>query len=970
MDCPDDEALLKLLRGRSSGASDLRVGDAMTELDAHLDTCAECRRVVAALAATMESEPPRTVERDETPIPHFEPPPKETTSARVGRYELGRELGRGGMGVVYEARDPQLLRAVAVKVLRPGGGPTAAARMLREAQILARFKHPNVITIHDVGTSLEGEIFLAMELASRGSLRAYLREEGRTYREVCAAFLQAGRGLFAAHERGLVHRDFKPDNVLLGDDGQFRVTDFGLARSGVADSGESDSAETEGARKDPRLTHSGAILGTPAYMAHEQHAGEPVDHRADQFAFAVSVFEAVTGRRPFEGSDPDAVAKAVEAGEVDWTTRRFPVSRALRAALSPSLSPDREARHASLAPLIAALEREASPPRRAYAASAGAVLALGVAASLTLGYRANHTYRFVQATPELGEPPSPLAVFGQTCNLGAAAAREELGGARRDKALTALKAIHQDSAERVLRPVDAWAVDYARLSSAQCEAAIAAEDLGAALSGRKCFERRLRHATALLDALGKVDGPMFYEVATGLATLDNLAECEDPAVRAVEAAIAEDVTDASLGLARAVEDASVRTAFGQGREASVALEQAIARAPEAPIALRAEAELARAEALEVTEHAPALEARQRAIDLAKEGHHTAIVLRAELGRAASIENSDRARARADLEDVLALASDHRAWQNDVALANARLARLARDEEDLPTARAFADRARAALHDPSILVRGEVLAEAAMVGIAERDTARLPALLDELARVWDEALGSSHPHALRARVLQADGLIALGRLEEALPLLEATRLAQERALGLEHPDLIATYRSLAIVLAMRGRRREALEIGELRLPILRKIPRFARERRVEPLHEALLMTAKQALYLEEATTAEAYAREAAEECNQLGSAIRDACERDARATLGTIFLSVGHYQDAADELTRALSIQAKPPLDAVTLGTMQFGRAVAHYQLGNREEAIRAGQAAYAAYPEDHPNREVVRDMLKSMGAAP
>ncbi|MCW5809037.1 MAG: serine/threonine protein kinase, partial [Deltaproteobacteria bacterium] len=197
-----------------------------------------------------------------------------------GQYKVERVLGEGGMGVVYLARDLKLDREVAIKV---GIERSAAAigRLAREAMALARLSHPNVVVIHQVG-ELGGRAFVAMEYVPGGTARTWCQGKGR--REVVALYIAAGEGLAAAHAAGLVHRDFKPDNVLVGADGRPRVADFGLARVQLA---AGVGAGMTGA------------LGTPAYMAPEQFGDGEVDARADQFALCASLWEALFGERPF-----------------------------------------------------------------------------------------------------------------------------------------------------------------------------------------------------------------------------------------------------------------------------------------------------------------------------------------------------------------------------------------------------------------------------------------------------------------------------------------------------------------------------------------------------------------------------------------------------------------------------------------------------------------------------------------------
>ncbi len=241
----------------------------------------------------------------------------------LGRYVILHRLGSGGMGIVYAAYDPELDRGIALKLLRPSAGDSAMAerraRLLREAQAMARINHPNVIAVHDVGT-VDERVFVAMELVEGVTLAAWLAERERPPGEIVAAFAQAGRGLAAAHSRGLVHRDFKPDNVLFGADGRVRVLDFGLAHADAALPGSADStfppidasparsvssiplAIGSGRLSDP-ITRESSLLGTPWYMSPEQLAQRRSDARSDQWSFCASLHEALYGEHPFAHPD-------------------------------------------------------------------------------------------------------------------------------------------------------------------------------------------------------------------------------------------------------------------------------------------------------------------------------------------------------------------------------------------------------------------------------------------------------------------------------------------------------------------------------------------------------------------------------------------------------------------------------------------------------------------------------------------
>jgi eukaryotic-like serine/threonine-protein kinase len=282
----------------------------------------------------------------------------------VGRYVVESRLGEGGMGVVHVAHDPQLDRRVALKLLHPQRelGPAARARFLREAQALARLSHPNVVAVHDVGTVGE-RTYLAMELVVGRTLAAWLAEAPRSWPQVLDAFVPAGEGLAAVHAAGLVHRDFKPGNVMLGDDGRVRVLDFGLARAErtlAADAGDwteaVDDGETEGDLLSTPVTRTGALLGTPAYMAPEQWRGESPDARSDQFSYCVSLWEALYGEPPFGRGPIPVLADRVLRGDVRAATRSS-VPAWLESIVRRGLAVDPAQRWPSQRALLSALER-------------------------------------------------------------------------------------------------------------------------------------------------------------------------------------------------------------------------------------------------------------------------------------------------------------------------------------------------------------------------------------------------------------------------------------------------------------------------------------------------------------------------------------------------------------------------------------------------------------------------------------
>ncbi len=324
-----------------------------------------------------------------------------STGTRVGRYLIESKLGAGGMGVVYVARDTQLGRRVALKLVRPlrSGLAAARARLEREAQAMARLSHANVVPIYDVGTHGE-QIFIVMELHGGGSLREWMRRP-RGWREVIEVYRAAGEGLAAAHAAGLVHRDFKPDNVLLTDGGTPRVSDFGLARSG--EDGATADGEPAASSPGELQTVTGSLAGTPAYMAPEQLRGARADARSDQFALCVSMYEGLYGERPFAADQMMRLAEEIEQGRIRPAPAGSRVPRRVRAVLLRGLVAGPEARWPGVAELVAALDRAA---RRGPALPAAAILG-GVA---LIGGLALYTMRGGDSNePDLTTPPAGAA---------------------------------------------------------------------------------------------------------------------------------------------------------------------------------------------------------------------------------------------------------------------------------------------------------------------------------------------------------------------------------------------------------------------------------------------------------------------------------------------------------------------------------------------------------------------------------
>jgi tRNA A-37 threonylcarbamoyl transferase component Bud32 len=282
----------------------------------------------------------------------------------IGRYRVRERIGEGGMGVVYAAEDPELGRVVAIKLLRPVHGDEAELqqrRMLREAQALARVSHRNLVMVFDVG-SRQGRVWIAMEYVAGDTLEIWLGRERRTWAEIVDVFVEAGRGLAAVHTAGLVHRDFKPGNVIVRKDGTVQVLDFGLA----ARAGEREEPQRAPTPADldvlaATLTTTGAFMGTPAYMAPEQFLMRPTDGRADQFSLCVSLYEALYGHRPFKGQDLAQLMAATIEGLPGLPAEIPGLPLAVRQVIARGMSREPDDRFPDMGALLQALGDTRAP---------------------------------------------------------------------------------------------------------------------------------------------------------------------------------------------------------------------------------------------------------------------------------------------------------------------------------------------------------------------------------------------------------------------------------------------------------------------------------------------------------------------------------------------------------------------------------------------------------------------------------
>ena len=633
------------------------------EVRAHLKTCTRCQHRVGELEAALRGDADlrgdteqRTLATNVGPPEHLLPPerPAEVSSPlirgdAVGRYLVLKTLGEGGMGVVYQAYDPELDRRVALKLLRQDvvfdeSDPSMGrARLLREAQAMARLQHPNVVSVFDAGT-FDKKVFLAMELVEGSTAKIWMRSKRQPWREVLRVFSEAGRGLIAAHSAGMIHRDFKPDNVLLPKEGQARVTDFGLARAVDSQEPElrralaldADDAPSEGGDLATPLTRTGTIMGTPAYMAPEQVVAAPVDARTDQFSFCVSVYEALYGERPFKTkADPRKPPKLRDIPP------NSDVPAWIRKILLRGLEFDPEKRWPDMASLLAALADDPAV-RRKRALRSGA---LGFSIAVLVGTIA---WLVTHRPPDIcADPASQLAgVWDANAHAAAKVAFAQAGGAGADTAWAfAEKAMDHTAAQ--------WVAAYGQACR---DARETHKDTESSLNLRlDCLARQRTDLAAVVSLFEHATSEVVGAASGAATSLPQAAACQNARALAVVEPPDPDQLPKVKELQVRLASAKALTSAGQAAAALAALTPLAADAKALnyePLEAEVLVSLGDAQS-ETTQFGPSLATFDRALDLAMVARTDELASRAAARRVAVASLAGK--SSADVDSLIAQA---------------------------------------------------------------------------------------------------------------------------------------------------------------------------------------------------------------------------------------------------------------------------------------------------------------------------
>ncbi|MEM9461860.1 MAG: serine/threonine-protein kinase [Myxococcota bacterium] len=685
----------------------------------------------------------------------------------IGRYRLVRRLGSGGMGVVWFAHDPRLDRTVAIKVLHEqprGSGAMARERLRREALALARLSHPNVVSIYDVGIH-DRRVFLAMEYIEGHTLDVWAAR-GPSLDQVLAVFEQAAAGLAAVHEAGFIHRDFKPANVMIDGRGRVAVMDFGLARiydpksaSELEDTALSSPVlELESSRLlSTTLTIDGVVMGTPAYMAPEQHTGAEADARSDQFSLCAALYEALLGRRPFWGRSVKELAQQKYGASLDLGGGRLPLPRPLRALLRRGLDPQPDRRFPDMRALRAALVRLRQPARsRRLAWSAAGVLVMGGTGWVGLTF----------------EGPS-------ACVSGAEHLAEVWNDGARARLRRAFEATGRsyadDAATRATERLDAYARDWSVSYRQACEAS--ANDVATLDLRMECLSKARSSMAQTVGLLFEADPTGVQHAVAQVTGLPAVARCDDVAALQAEvsppgdpvAVAAVEQIASTLESAHALERAGH---YAKGRE-------------------RAAQALASAQAVE---HEPSIaRARIRVASL-------------------DLHLGDSEAARRGLTEAALLAAgvgDHpTAADAATRLVYVYAEALGRPDEALPWARHAGASLRRMPPDP--LAQARLHSNLAIVRAIQARYGESVELFTRAYEAKREILGPSHPEVAQALENIALSTGEQGRLAEAEAIHRRSLATLESALGASHPDFGLSLMNLGQAVDMLGHHDEAAE----------------------------------------------------------------------------------------------------------------------------------------------------------------
>ncbi len=916
--------------------------------------------------------------------------PELARGACLGRYVILRQIGRGGMGVVYEAYDPELGRRIALKLVRlhPHDADSGSAaddsreRLLREAQALAQLSHPNVITVYDVGT-IEGHVFIAMELVAGRTLRAWRREFRPSRAQILSVFLAAGRALEAAHAAHLIHRDFKPDNVLIGNDGRVRVVDFGLARATeAADAsplGGDDDFTTEdldgdlsSADREPtaprsildserslgsRLTEVGRIIGTPRYMAPEQHLGLAVDEKSDQFSFCVALFEALQDQHPFPARDRSTLVTQVTQGRItERPEARIPAR--LRRIVMRGLAVPPQDRYPDMTALLRDLAVDPWQVRRRIAMAVGVLV--------------------LAATAAFGLLRRPAAVDPRCTGISDALVGvwdPVITEAMHERFLATGRPNAQATFERVSALLDQYTAAWVETNVASCDATRRGLQSESLLDARaRCLDDALSQTGALTALLSTSEGEIPIDRAvTATLELPRLEGCEADAVLSTTVVPpADPITRARAdGLRQRLNRIAVLQNTGAIKTALAETKAVVDEARE-------------------LDYGPLLaSALQRLASLQRDASDAA-------GAEASLNEALPLAARAGLDDKVArlwvdlvgvVGFDQNHFDQGMTLARAAEIAVTRAGDD-PLLEAKlegtlgsimwskGDYPQARLHhERAIAIREADNPEHVDLAISynnyanvlwdQRDYDKARQYYQRALDIWEKTLGPQHPDVATALANLGNIAARQGHFDQAVDDYQRALDIKRAALGPDNPGVATALTNLGEALANEGRLKEALDYHYQALAIWR------------------MSKGDGYAYVGVAYNNIASVYRRLEDCRQAIPAYQKAIDIMSKSLgeqhlylahplygLGLCYLDQDQPDQAVPMLQRALDIRNRSEGDADVRASTGFSLGRAMWQTGHdRRRAIRLLRDAAATYDQagNSSGRDRVEAWLKAHG---
>ena len=756
-----------------------------------------------------------TQELSATQLPKpVEPAPVLERGTAVGRFVVIDTVGMGGMGAVYSAYDPDLDRRVALKTLHVSGtsDPTAHGRMLREAQAMARLSHPNVVNVFDVGEH-SGGIFIAMEFVPGVTLRTWERAKDRTWKEVVSVFLQAGRGLAAAHAAHLVHRDFKPANVLLGEDGRARVTDFGVARADgsiepvgpmvpASTIGEDSGRLNSNSFSEP-LTRGDVVVGTVGYMSPEQAEAKTPDARSDQFSFCICLWEALYGKRPFTGGSVSEVTKALLSGVLPPRPRGTQVPSWLHAVLVRGLERDPDKRYPTMEALLNDLDRAPDEWRRKALPWAAVAVVLLVVGGLQLSSRARERGRCEAVSGELA------GVWDDTLRARLATA---FGKVTKPFSAAALA-----SAERAL---DSHAREWTNAATQSCEQAYVRKEIPEAdyRLEAACLAQRRRELAAVVNVLSTADEGVVERAGTLAWSLTPVRGCTQLSRLKADPRLITSGGDETKVLALQGDLARARTLIDAGKiaEAAPVIDQALASAKELNRrALEAEA-LALLGSMQQAagKYPDAIDAWTRAAMAAQSSGFDELLALAAIRLTTLVGFYLNRPADGRLWDQLARATIERMGGDDI-LSLERMGAVARlgNAEGKPIEVAQQHEQALSLAktllgaDHPLLWKIEFDFGSSLV--AAKDPQAAVPHLERSLQLREKEVSGDHPEVAMVRSTLANAYFFAGRVADSREAFTRALATREKLFGIESPRLVVTLNNFGDTLSKTGRHEEAL-----------------------------------------------------------------------------------------------------------------------------------------------------------------